>query len=59
MHVVLSSRVGSNRIRPNRLDLWNLNGFDRSFEFRYRTAAEPEKKSAANLMVIGQWRVRC
>ncbi|GFS28489.1 hypothetical protein Acr_00g0002070 [Actinidia rufa] len=36
---ILSSGVGSGPIRPNRLDLWNLNGSDpggsdRSFEFR-------------------------
>ncbi|KAF3452145.1 hypothetical protein FNV43_RR08243 [Rhamnella rubrinervis] len=42
-------RVGSDRTRQNRLDLWNLNGSDpigsdRSFEFRCRTAAGPERK---------------
>lgn len=46
---ILSSGVGSDRTRPNRLDLWNLNGSDpigsdRSFEFRCRTAAGPERK---------------
>jgi len=46
---VLSSGVGSDRTRPNRLDLWNLNGSDpigsdRSFEFGCRTAAGPERR---------------
>lgn len=55
----LSSGVGSDRTRPNRLDLWNLNGSDpigsdRSFEFRCRTAAGPERKGAANLLPRGQ-----
>lgn len=55
MPAVLSSGVGSDRTRPNRLDLWNLNGSDpigsdRSFEFRCRTAAGPERKGAANLL---------
>ncbi|CAK7324727.1 unnamed protein product [Dovyalis caffra] len=50
---ILSSGVGSDRTRPNRLDLWNLNGSDpigsdRSFEFRCRTAAGPERKGTAN-----------
>lgn len=58
MPAVLSSGVGSDRTRPNRLDLWNLNGSDpigsdRSFEFRCRTAAEPERKGAANLLPRG------
>ena len=56
---VLSSGVGSDRTRPNRLDLWNLNGSDpigsdRSFEFRCRTAARPERKGTANLLPRGQ-----
>lgn len=55
MPAVLSSGVGSDRTRPNRLDLWNLNGSDpigsdRSFEFRCRTAARPERKGTANLL---------
>lgn len=59
MPAVLSSGVGSDRTRPNRLDLWNLNGSDpigsdRSFEFRCRTAAGPERKGAANLLPRGQ-----
>ncbi|CAB4277254.1 unnamed protein product [Prunus armeniaca] len=59
MPTVLSSGVGSDRTRPNRLDLWNLNGSDpigsdRSFEFRCRTAAGPERKGAANLLPRGQ-----
>ena len=56
---VLSSGVGSDRTRPNRLDLWNLNGSDpigsdRSFEFRCRTAAGPERRGTANLLPRGQ-----
>ncbi|CAN1191500.1 hypothetical protein LINPERPRIM_LOCUS44615 [Linum perenne] len=56
---ILSSGVGSDRIRPNRLDLWNLSGSDpigsdRSFEFRCRTAASPERKGTANLLPRGQ-----
>lgn len=59
MPAVLSSGVGSDRTRPNRLDLWNLNGSDpigsdRSFEFRCRTAARPERKGTANLLPRGQ-----
>lgn len=59
MPAVLSSGVGSDRTRPNRLDLWNLNGSDpigsdRSFEFWCRTAAGPERKGAANLLPRGQ-----
>ena len=59
MQAILSSGVGSDRTRPNRLDLWNLNGSDpigsdRSFEFRCRTAARPERKGTANLLPIGQ-----
>ncbi|KAL5840745.1 hypothetical protein ACOSQ4_013353 [Xanthoceras sorbifolium] len=55
MPAALSSEVGSNRTRPNRLDLWNLSGSDpiesdRSFEFRCRTAARPEMKGTANLL---------
>ena len=58
MPAVLSSGVGSDRTRQNRLDLWNLNGSDpigsdRSFEFRCRTAAGPERKGAANLLPRG------
>lgn len=54
MPAVLSSGVGSDRTRPNRLDLWNLNGSDpigsdRSFEFRCRTAAGPERKVLKSL----------
>ena len=56
---LLSSGVGSDRTRPNRLDLWNLNGSDpigsdRSFEFRCRTAAGPERRGTANLLPRGQ-----
>ncbi|KAK1547941.1 hypothetical protein Q3G72_014973 [Acer saccharum] len=59
MPAALSSGVGSDRTRPNRLDLWNLNGSDpigsdRSFEFRCRTAARPERKGTANLLPRGQ-----
>ncbi|KAL9426565.1 hypothetical protein AB3S75_033368 [Citrus x aurantiifolia] len=59
MQPILSSGVGSDRTRPNRLDLWNLNGSDpigsdRSFEFRCRTTARPERKGTANLLPIGQ-----
>lgn len=54
MPAVRSSGVGSDRTRPNRLDLWNPIGSDRSFEFRCRTAAGPERKGAANLLPRGQ-----
>ena len=55
MPAALSSGVGSDRTRQNRLDLWNPNGSDtigsdRSFEFRCRTAARPERKGTANLL---------
>ncbi|GFS31151.1 hypothetical protein Acr_00g0015900 [Actinidia rufa] len=56
---ILSSGVGSGPIRPNRLDLWNLNGSDpggsdRSFEFRCRTAAGPERRGTANPLPRGR-----
>ncbi|KAL5764409.1 hypothetical protein ACOSQ2_017003 [Xanthoceras sorbifolium] len=55
MPAALSSGVGSDRTRPNRLDLWNLNGSDpigsdRSFEFRCRTTARSKRKGTANLL---------
>lgn len=50
---ILSSGVGSDRTRPNRLDMWNLNGSDpigsdRSFEFRCgRTGKEGDSEPPA------------
>jgi len=52
MPAVLSSGVGSDRTRPNRLDLWNLNGSDpigsdRSFKFRCRTRGRAGKEGGS------------
>ena len=49
---ILSSGVGSDRTRPNRLDLWNLNGSDpigsdRSFKFRCRTRGRAGKEGGS------------
>ena len=63
MPTVLSSGVGSDRTRPNRLDLWNLNGSDpigsdRSFGFRCRTAAGEQLNYLLNRLNPGKLRVQ-
>ena len=60
MPAVLSSGVGSDRTRQNRLDLWNLNGSDpigsdRSFEFRFgRTGKEGDSEPPPRLLANSQ-----
>ena len=57
---ILSSGVGSDRTRPNRLDMWNLNGSDpigsdRSFEFRFgRTGKEGDSEPPPRLLANSQ-----